>query len=199
MNSQVCEPNGISTNPASATNPDAPSTFYINDFSWFSQAVNNVLFDIPLNNMNDYYPVSTMLNPYNQSNTLCNYLEDADLDELDVYPEDGWVLLFFNLGTYPNGSAYASSNSNVPYIILYNKYRSIIRVFANAKFLETNYDEIEVVLQFDQDEELNLSGLFRQNGGTDRTAQWRGFATRAFTCLGFQPSFLFIYSNTYLQ
>jgi hypothetical protein len=29
--------------------------------------------------------------------------------------------------------------------------------------------------------------------------QWRGFATRAFTCLGFQPSFLFIYSNTYLQ
>jgi hypothetical protein len=29
--------------------------------------------------------------------------------------------------------------------------------------------------------------------------QWRGFATRAFTCLGFQPSFLFISSNTYLQ
>ncbi len=165
--SQTCEPNGISTNPTNPTNPTAPSTAYINNFNWFQQAVNGVLFDMPLNNMSGYYPISAMLNPYNPSNLLCNYLEEADLDNLDVYPEDGWELLFFNLGTFPNGSSYASANNNVPYIMLYNKYRSTLRIFGNAKFLQTNYEEVRITLKFD--EEFDYSGLFRINSGTDRT------------------------------
>jgi hypothetical protein len=74
--------------------------------------------------MVDYYPVSAMLNPYNPENVLCSYLSSANLADLDIYPEDGWELLFFNLGEYPDGTAYSTQNSNIPYIILYNKSTS---------------------------------------------------------------------------
>ncbi len=166
-NAQVCEPNGVATNPSTASNQSAPNVHYINSFSWFQHAANNVLLDIPLSNMNDYYNIGSMLNPYNESNGLCYYLADADLSQLDVYPEDGWELLFFNLGNYPDEAFYTSQNSNIPYIILYNKFRSIIRLFANAKFVEPNFDEISVALKFNED--FEYSGLFRYNDVLDRT------------------------------
>lgn len=115
---QVCDPNEISTNPSSATNPEPPNSHYINNFNWFQQAANNVLFDIPITSMSDYYPLGAMLNPYNDDNSLCYYLAEANLSDLDMYPEDGWELLFFNLGTYPDGTIYTSESSNIPYILL---------------------------------------------------------------------------------
>lgn len=166
---EVCPPKNISTNPFAPSNPTAPEASFINEFNWFQEAVNNVLFDIPLTNMSDYFSISSMLNPYNDDNALCHYLMEADLSELDVHPEDGWELLFINLGRYPDGTTYSSQNSNMPYIILYNKYRSIVRVFGNCKFVQTNFSEVSVTLGFDIVHAPYVSGLLRFNNGTDRT------------------------------
>ena len=166
---QVCLPNHISTNPDSPSNASAPSVQFVNDFNWFQQELNSQLLDLQLLDMVDYYPVSAMLNPYNPENVLCSYLSSANLADLDIYPEDGWELLFFNLGEYPDGTAYSTQNSNIPYIILYNKYRSILRLFANAKFLQQNFEEVEVILEFNSGSLLTVSGLFRQNGGLDKS------------------------------
>ena len=117
---EVCPSNGISTNPDNPTNTGSPDSKFINHFNWFEQAVNNVLFELAINGMNDYFPLNTMLNPYDDANNLCYYLGNADLNELDVYPEDGWELLLVNLDKYPDGvglqpsQCFFNSNLNNP-------------------------------------------------------------------------------------
>ncbi len=166
----VCPPNGINTDPDNSTNPSAPNPLFINEMSWFSQAVNNEFFDIPIYDFSAYYPISSMLNPYSEDNELSAYLSNSDLVQLDILPEDGWELLFINLGYYPDLTQLSTLNEsighpNIPYIILYNKHRSILRIFANIKFTGFQYEQVEVKLS--HSESYNSSGLFRLNNGND--------------------------------
>ena len=82
----VCPPNGINTDPDTSTNPSAPNPLFINEMSWFSQAVNNEFFDIPIYDFSAYYPISSMLNPYSEDNALSAYLSNSDLVQLDILP-----------------------------------------------------------------------------------------------------------------
>lgn len=174
MLSQVCEPNEISTDPDNPINGVAPDSKFKNAFNWFQQTVGGQLMNIPIYDLNSFYSITEMLNPYHEDNELCYYLDKANIEDLDIYPEDGWELLFINLGYYPDLTllddvSESSETPNAPYIVLYNKYRSIVRVFANIRFAQTNYDEVEVILGFNDEDGLNSSGLFRYGAGVDRT------------------------------
>jgi hypothetical protein len=108
----------------------------------------------------------------------------------DYHWEDGWELLYLNLGFLPNGDdvdqtysdswrpAQNATNStqmrpepnHVPYFVLYNRYRSTMRVFANVFGREGNLPEVDythVKLKF-TGQPTSGSGLFRVSNGVDR-------------------------------
>jgi hypothetical protein len=109
----------------------------------------------------------------------------------DYHWEDGWELLYLNLGFLPNGddvdqtysdswrpAQNATNNAqmrpepnHVPYFVLYNRYRSTMRVFANVFGREGNLPEVDytyVKLLFLDELETAGSGLFRVSNGVDR-------------------------------
>ncbi|MGB6035982.1 MAG: T9SS type A sorting domain-containing protein, partial [Cryomorphaceae bacterium] len=60
--------------------------------------------------------------------------------------------------------------SNIPYFVIYNRYRGILRLFTNVWYdTGTNYDNIDVVLRFTlQSGQVNkLTGLLRHASGFD--------------------------------
>ncbi len=85
------------------------------------------------------------------------YPSGVDLTERDFHWEDGWELLWLGTGYYPNGdpinvadpnsivpAAFNVRNSVVPYIILYNRYTGIMRIFAN---LYHSFDDDDVKIE----------------------------------------------------
>lgn len=94
-----------------------------------------------------------------------------------------------NLGYYPNGdllenpsaNTYFASNNifavptppNIPYFILYNRYRGMMRVFANVWFdnLNRSFQDITITFQYSNDSKIynELSGVLRHASGLDRT------------------------------
>ncbi|WKN40697.1 T9SS type A sorting domain-containing protein [Tunicatimonas pelagia] len=61
-------------------------------------------------------------------------------NEKDMYPEDGWMLAYRDFGT-------STSAPNVPFFILYNRYRGVLRLlFRNIDQL--SYSSMEASLQF---------------------------------------------------
>ncbi|QNL21100.1 hypothetical protein HZR84_03815 [Hyphobacterium sp. CCMP332] len=102
--------------------------------------------------------------------------EVVPFEERDFHWEDGWELLWVGLGYYPNGEPVNSTNPNrvystsqnvkhpsVPYIIMYNRYRGVIRIFANILSELTAYDHVNVYLEFNNTSGLTspVSGLLR--------------------------------------
>ena len=172
----VCLPAGISTNPAAPVNPDyLPDPAFENHFEWFGSE-NGSLYIYDLFEMSQYGNIEAMQHPYSLQNQSYQHLTlDVDLEDLDMYPEDGWELLSVNLGKYPNGMLYSehdpssiSCNSRIPYLLLYNKYRGIIRLFSNY-FTEETYKTAKITLSFPDPEEDEpiTSGLLRLYSGVD--------------------------------
>lgn len=81
-----------------------------------------------------------------------------NLADADFHPEDGWELLYrgFGRGT-DNLPLPVSYRPQVPYLILYNKFESTLRVFTMADMV--GYDVANIVLKFAPDfsESINLS------------------------------------------
>ncbi len=73
----------------------------------------------------------------------------------DIYPEDGWVLVYRDFGhpeilddpETPENEYLARRSAQPPVIILYNKYRGILRVFYYYCFVQT-YDHAFVTMKF---------------------------------------------------
>ncbi len=59
--------------------------------------------------------------------------DDSYSEVRDIYPEDGWVCLFRDFGT-------PQRNTDFPKIVLYNKYRGIIRFFYWIQDLNQDYN-----------------------------------------------------------
>ena len=139
----------ISTNPANPTNNERP--VMTNYFDWKAQ------------NLQVYHPaggyvgaVSPMLNPFH---TDFEYLSNLNYfkidyasrtpDKLDFFSEDGWELI-------KKGNGYAmdeitqlanSENRIGPYFILYNKYKSQLRVlasFSNIGLNQAMYTNLQI-------------------------------------------------------
>lgn len=151
-------------------------TLYPNEVNWvheFSNQNNNIL----------------MQHPYGGSMpTEFQYLRPNNVNPnfRDFRWEDGWELLYMNLGYFPDlnhindpaaGSYYANHGqsynplpSNIPYFVIYNLYRGLMRLFANVWYpVDGNYSNINVTLKFTKtsgDNEL-LTGLLRHASAYD--------------------------------
>lgn len=97
---------------------------------------------------------------YNNSNTLqlVNVGQSPNYEDLrDYQPEDGWELIhkeFDDLLIPGNGITH-------PMFVMYNKYRSVLRVFINISDREEDYNGVYMKLSYHKDTDLDKgSALF---------------------------------------
>lgn len=147
LSAQECDENNVLTNPENPQNPLHP--FYENIFDW------------RLGSFECFYlnQFNSVPNPYLTGQGGVSHLFPHD----DYQPEDGWELLFVDLGLdrFGDVSDYRSGNL---VIVLYNKYRSFIRVFVRVVQMQQT-DIVEMELSFD-----NLSPSYYSSllGASDR-------------------------------
>src|SRR5690554_3359781 len=203
--SQPCT-NNISTNPYNPINnqfvplmnqwfpgygTDTHNPFLNTQFSWYLDY--GTIFLYPgTNNWNHQWsgnPDSVaMLNPFSSSMpSQFSYLRPDGVSALnrDFRWEDGWELLWMNMGYYPDGysisnpapgSYYANHQrsydplpADIPYFILYNRYRGLMRVVANVWYDNANFQNVEVILKFPNisKEDEQLTGILRHASAID--------------------------------
>lgn len=155
------------------TPADTPDERFLNRFNWVNG--DNPNGNYTLDNM--YLTFGT---PYGQ---MTNIHPDPAPIQFYMYlyermlmsPENGWELLQFNLGRYPDATVHSFTNLQyLPYIILYNRYSNIIRVFVTYGQNEPPEEAIDGVkidlsLLTTVNGVDNLSGIFRLGAGMDRT------------------------------
>ena len=178
LNAQTDCDNNVSTNPASPTNNALPvnlSNNYLNGFNWFPVGQTpgvdeGLLLDYALTNMSFAgTPISIMSNIYSvQQASHYDYIRQGTAP----FQENGWELLLVNVGRFPddvtpvvNGGDFYS----MPYIVIYNRYSGIIRVFIRYGLDETvgnHADAIELTIEYTTPEKT--SGLMRLYKGNDQ-------------------------------
>jgi hypothetical protein len=174
---QVCTNQGTSTHPDSPLAPTAPQPnpeHWLNTFNWYdddgSSLLNFFMYDLYTYSENQ----TSMTNPYSNVNSLYPHLTNVPLDLKDFRPENGWELISVNLGSFPNGELLSdhpplqSSFPQIPYLLLYNKNRGILRLFANSLTgIENGFDHVVVTIRF-MNPETEVSGLLRHYNGIDQ-------------------------------
>lgn len=187
---------GISTNPANPVNTEFDHLLngsttinpWLNTFDW-GETDNLGFVPIALEPNGGWLipdftgVVFTMKNPFLDGGSgHYNYLYEpsSNYHARDFHWEDGWELLWLGTGYYPNGEAVNSVNANrlikystgvesprAPYIILYNRYRGVMRVFVNVFAPLGAYDNASIELTF-LDDRNELSGNLRLVNGLDQ-------------------------------
>ena len=131
-----CPPNEITTDPNNPVN-DLHPLYENHHFDWTEERYDFML--------GQNSPVNQISNPY-----LANQAGVLDLfNSNDYQPEDGWELVYVDLGLGKDGN-YNFQASGQLWFMLYNKYRSIIRVFiATDQLSENNLVKIEIGMSGD--------------------------------------------------
>jgi hypothetical protein len=191
--------NKVSTNheePYNNALPNDPNSqgyndLFINHFNWipFNQNSGN-LGDLQTNGIPYLGANQFMFSLYdpdvNGSSTIqyYNYLKEEvtmpgqnGLGGFLPDHQNGWELLGVNLGFFPEGTSFQAFGETtkypeVPYVILYNRYLSKIRVFANVGTewgINNKYDAVRINLQLSEELPNKLNGLFRLHEGSDQT------------------------------
>jgi len=163
----------------------------LNTWSWFPPS-NTPYFDLDLttgwaSDLPNTLDLS-MNNPFfGVGNPTFIHAQANNYQDRDWKWEDGWELLYMNMGRYPdttsstqltpdsywgeNGLVHFPDPDNVPYFVLYNRYRGTMRVFANVwkTNLVPNSQEFMVQIRFDPLAKVNkgLSGILRHAGTYD--------------------------------
>lgn len=197
MQGQNCE-NASSTNPSNPSNEDELFNNYTNPWlNTFDIGKNNgISFNLiklnPTAGWDDAGLSSSdtlkMFNPFDiGSSPNAPYLSNPSGNMLnrDWHWEDGWELLYLGTGFYPDGSpvntfdpsrpVYESQpvlNAKVPYMIYYNRYKGIIRVFVGVFVPFGSAQDITVDLQLnrslsDNQENPVYNGLLRHLNSFD--------------------------------
>jgi|694.fasta_scaffold06233_7 hypothetical protein len=145
--SQVCEncnPKEITTNFTSPKNTEKPTkknTF----FDWTNLGSLSVFAQ--------YFPApyDNIASPFHQDNNapLAHFFDNPDR-----LSKDGWELIKYNLGYLENGSANGFANRDI-YIVLYNKYTAILRVFV-ASNESIGFNGLRVTMQFNYGTQSSL-------------------------------------------
>ncbi|MFK8038825.1 MAG: T9SS type A sorting domain-containing protein [Crocinitomicaceae bacterium] len=171
LNAQTDCKNQVSTSPLNPTNNSLPAVngnYYLNDFDWLEQNA-GVYSPYTMTNIVDAFNLPySLINNIMYTNTSNNYY-DYLLDSPIPSKENGWELLLVNLGRYAdNDNNYPQTGlESVPYIALYNKYTSVIRVFFRISEAGTSSgDAVEVSLSFADN--INISGQLRYYNGIDQ-------------------------------
>lgn len=164
--------NEVSTNPENPTNNTLPNTNinnnqvnddqrFLNQFNWY-----NVV-NVPLQNMLSDYP-SLMTHFTNMPEPYYNYIDDGP----KLTPENGWELMSMNLGYFPDltDNPFELSNPDLPYIVLYNRFTGILRVFGTYGISpivnRLTFDGIKINLKIGDG---NKNGLLRLTAGKDKS------------------------------
>ena len=130
-----------------------------------------------------------MLNPYSGSMpTQFKYMRNDDVAPAnwDYRWEDGWELLWMNMGYYPDGHStknpapgsyydvhddpFEPIPANIPYFVLYNRYRGLLRLVSNVWYpTGSNYSNINAALKFtlNSQAESKVTGLLRNASAYD--------------------------------
>ncbi len=135
-----CNTKGITTNPGNS---------FGNSVNTEKPAKRNTFFDwtnlgtLPVSSQFWPPPYNNISSPFNQDGNipLSHLLENPDR-----MPEDGWELIKYDLGFNEDGSPKGTTTRNI-YIILYNKYTGILRIFVAANEI-VSYNGIRVVINF---------------------------------------------------
>lgn len=181
--------NNVSTNPSAPINnalpdvqPTIPGTVpyqldtrYLNGFDWVNGNASLPNQEYSLLNMwyNPTQPYTTMSNIQNVNLTgYYGYLNKILGNDL-MRIENGWELMLINLGRYPNNTPHFSTDLNsIPYLVFYNKFTGILRVFVQFGYNETpqnSINGIRIDLQYFTDNSpSNVSGILRLTGGKDK-------------------------------
>lgn len=107
--------------------------------------------------------------PFNQDN---NSVINHFLDSQDKFPEDGWELIKYDLGYNASGQA-TGTGIDYPYLVLYNRFTGILRVFLALSETGAPFQVAQTRLEFiagagPMSSNLDLSTAFTnsQNGIT---------------------------------
>lgn len=193
----------ISTNPLNPLNqewntlhPGKTNKFLNTHFNWYPSPYGpTILIDKTQQWATPYAAqtgVISMASPFrNENGHGTSYLHQGFIEFRDYRWEDGWELLHMNLGRFPNGDKVDVPDpnhwlggghtidpipNNAPYFILYNRYRGILRVFANAWFTQNNTGtEENIIIRLElldkktpTTRKPTFSGVFRLSGGLDQ-------------------------------
>jgi hypothetical protein len=148
-----CLVNGIFTRLDAPINNQNPSM--LNNFNWMATLYpQNSQASGPGNDL-IYSPI------YQPDNIIIDNLRVA----LDMKPDDGWELLRRQFGYLQNGSL-ANPKPEQLYLVMYNKYTSILRIFyARGGTERPAFTSARVTLQFAQFSQYQTSLLDLTEGG----------------------------------
>ncbi len=183
VNSVVTNPNNATNNQLPDVAPSVPTagpyqqdSRYLNDLHWWQDQF------YYLNNMqyNPGQPYPDMQNIQSSGvgshyKYLNKFLGGGDAAKV-MSPDNGWELLLVNLGWYPDYFTPNSDNtySTVPYLVFYNRYTGIARVFVQYGYNSSPPDAlsgVKISLKYDVNASIgnqgNLSGILRLGAGHD--------------------------------
>ncbi len=160
---------------------------FINQFNWGSYTGSS--FNSIQLNPNSGFSLSnySMHSPY--SSTMPSeyyYLRNGSSNGpngVDWHWEDGWELMWLNLGYYPNGEGISTVNSNriivgssspsnskTPYFILYNRYSRTLRIFANILGELGSANNVQTKIYYPDNSKM--SGILRHLGNNDQSLDY---------------------------
>ncbi|MFD2908388.1 T9SS type A sorting domain-containing protein [Flavobacterium ardleyense] len=137
----VCDPNGVSTDPANPINPQNAN--FTNNFNWTTA-------ESFLNINSTCMPNGFTSNPFMSNQTELLYLTISK----DNKPEDGWEIIAYNLG-YDNNNILLNVRPEHSYYMLYNKFTGTLRILAKS-CMYTNNNVALLTLKFAPGFQTNL-------------------------------------------
>lgn len=173
--------NGVSTNYLMPTNNNLPNSTYnnvdmssnfLNGFNWVPKNGSFYTNYSPSNIIFNNSPI-VMQNIMSTSIPEYSYLVGPGV--LEPLIENGWELMLVNLGYYPDNinviPSGIASNHDFPYIVLYNRYSGIIRVYTNFgpdSDAGQGGNAMTITIGFESDQVEPFSGVFRLYHGYDK-------------------------------
>lgn len=161
------------------TDQSAPSADvrFLNYFDWTSNS--NIQLQNMQTNQNMFYL-------HNASAPYYSYIYEGE----KMTNSNGWELLLMNTGFHPDLSDNPDGQSpEIPYIVLYNKFTGVLRVFASYGDgqLPTgiSFDGVVVSIEFDEPEKVN--GVLRLKDGIDKPLDKKTSVLRT-QSLAFHPN-----------
>jgi hypothetical protein len=190
-------------NVINPVNPSQPFTInpFLNGFDWgkiagadfktigidlctYWEFDNSIVLANPGDPCPRYYPMVGFMS--DAMPTQFNYLkqpqDNAFITHRDYHWEDGWELLWMNLGYLPdgtsiagphaagspfNGNNYSATPDNIPYFIIYNRYRGTLRLVANVWDNRIKHQNLQVRI-IQTGGTGNLTGILRAVENYDR-------------------------------
>ncbi len=127
----LCPPNVISTNPDNPYNFQNPNV--VNNFDWLNPDYSSYLREDFVNDpILGFSPVSPFWTDRENLSWLSGFGTDGT--GIDYLPKEGWELITYRLGK--TNAGLEDSGFYAPYFLLYNKYRSIFRLFFNLPTID---------------------------------------------------------------